>query len=85
MKRKTAYLIINPRLGKKVDALTAMIAALSAAGWKTDTAIKEFGGHTRRLARKAALRMTNAESAQDHHTHGDMREGANLGQGIEHE
>ena len=54
MKCKTAYLIINPRLGKKVDALTAMMAALSAAGWKTDTAIKEFGGHTRRLARKAA-------------------------------
>lgn len=54
MKCKTAYLIINPRLGKKVNALTAMIAALSAAGWKTDTAIKEFGGHTRRLARKAA-------------------------------
>jgi YegS/Rv2252/BmrU family lipid kinase len=54
MKSKTAYLIINPRLGKKVDALTAMIAALSAAGWKTHTAIKEFGGHTRKLARKAA-------------------------------
>ena len=54
MKCKTAYLIINPRLGKKVNALTAMIAVLSAAGWKTDTAIKEFGGHTRRLARKAA-------------------------------
>jgi YegS/Rv2252/BmrU family lipid kinase len=54
MKCKTAYLIINPRLGKKVNALTAMLAALSAAGWKTDIAIKEFGGHTRRLARKAA-------------------------------
>jgi YegS/Rv2252/BmrU family lipid kinase len=54
VKCKAAYLIINPRLGKKVNALTAMIAALSAAGWKTDTAIKEFGGHTRRLARKAA-------------------------------
>lgn len=54
MKCKTAYLIINPRLGKKVNALTAMIAALSAAGWKTDIAMKEFGGHTRRLARKAA-------------------------------
>ena len=27
---------------------------LSAAGWKTDTAIKEFGGQTRRLAKKAA-------------------------------
>lgn len=54
MKCKTAYLIINPRLGKKVNALSAMIAVFSAAGWKTDTAIKEFGGHTRKLARKAA-------------------------------
>jgi YegS/Rv2252/BmrU family lipid kinase len=54
MKCKTAYLIINPRLGKKIDALSAMIAVLSAAGWKTETAIREFGGHTRKLARKAA-------------------------------
>jgi len=54
MKGKTAYLIINPRLGKKVNALTAIMAALSAAGWKTEIAVKEFGGHTRRLARKAA-------------------------------
>jgi YegS/Rv2252/BmrU family lipid kinase len=54
MKCKTAYLIINPRLGKKVNALTSIMAAFSAAGWKTDIAIKEFGGHTRKLARKAA-------------------------------
>lgn len=54
MKCKTAYLIINPRVGKKVNALTAIIAALSAAGWKIDIAIKEFGGQTRKLARKAA-------------------------------
>jgi diacylglycerol kinase family enzyme len=54
MRCKTAYLIINPRLGKKVNALTGMMAAFSAAGWKTETAIKEFGGHTRKLARKAA-------------------------------
>jgi diacylglycerol kinase family enzyme len=54
MKCKTAYLIINPRSGKKVNKLTAMIAVLSAAGWKTETAIKEFGGHTMQLARKAA-------------------------------
>ncbi|HEX3532974.1 MAG TPA: YegS/Rv2252/BmrU family lipid kinase [Gemmatimonadaceae bacterium] len=54
MKCKTAYLIINPGLGKKINALTAIIAVLSAAGWKIDTVIKEYGGHTRRLARKAA-------------------------------
>lgn len=54
MKRKTAHLIINPRSGKNVARLTDIIAVLSAAGWKTDTALKEFGGHTIRLARAAA-------------------------------
>jgi YegS/Rv2252/BmrU family lipid kinase len=54
MKCRTAYLIINPRLGKKVEALTGIMAALSAVGWKTDVAVKEFGGQTRKLARKAA-------------------------------
>jgi len=53
MKRKSAYLIINPR-SDKIDKLPAMISVFSAAGWKTDTAIKEYGGHTRRLAKKAA-------------------------------
>jgi YegS/Rv2252/BmrU family lipid kinase len=54
MKCKTAYLIINPGLGKNVTKLTDMIAVFSAAGWKTDTALKEFGGHTIQLAREAA-------------------------------
>jgi YegS/Rv2252/BmrU family lipid kinase len=54
MKRKTAYLIINPRLGKNVAKLTDMIAVFSAAGWKIDTVLKEFAGHTTQLAREAA-------------------------------
>jgi len=54
MKRKTARLIINPRSGKNVARLTDIIAVLSAAGWKPDTALKEFGGHAIRLARGAA-------------------------------
>jgi YegS/Rv2252/BmrU family lipid kinase len=54
MKCKTAYLIINPRRGKNVDKLTAMVSVLSAAGWKTDIALKEFGGHTMQLAKEAA-------------------------------
>lgn len=54
MKRKTAYLIINPQLGKNVSKLTDMIAIFSAAGWKIDTALKEFPGHTAQLAREAA-------------------------------
>jgi YegS/Rv2252/BmrU family lipid kinase len=54
MKCKTAYLIINPMSGKSVAKLADMIAVLSAADWKIDTALKEFGGHTMQLARKAA-------------------------------
>lgn len=54
MKCKTAYLIINPRLGKNVAKLADMTAVFSAAGWKTDIALKEFGGHTMKLAREAA-------------------------------
>lgn len=54
MKCKTAYLIINPRSGKNVAKLTDVIAVFSAAGWKTDIALKGLGRHTRRLARKAA-------------------------------
>jgi YegS/Rv2252/BmrU family lipid kinase len=54
MKCKTAYLIINPRLGKNVAKLTDMLAVFSAAGWKTDIALKEFGGQTMQLARAAA-------------------------------
>jgi YegS/Rv2252/BmrU family lipid kinase len=54
MKCKTAFLIINPRSGKNVEKLTDMLAVFSAAGWKTDTAVKEFGGHTKQLAREAA-------------------------------
>ena len=54
MKCKTAYLIINPRLGKNLTKLADLIAILSAAGWKTDTALKEFGGHTMQLAKDAA-------------------------------
>jgi YegS/Rv2252/BmrU family lipid kinase len=54
MKCKTAFLIINPRLGKNVAKLADLIAVFAAAGWKTDTALKEFGGHTMELAKDAA-------------------------------
>ena len=54
MKCKTACLIINPRLGANVARLTDMLAVFSAAGWKTDIALEEFGGHALELARKAA-------------------------------
>lgn len=54
MKCKTVCLIINPRLGQNVAKLTDMLAVFSAAGWKTDVALKEFGGHTEQLAKEAA-------------------------------
>jgi len=54
MKRKTAHLIINPLLGQNVEKLSDMLAVFSAAGWKTDIALKEFGGHTMQLATEAA-------------------------------
>src|SRR6476646_2617433 len=54
MKRKSALLIISPRRGKNVARLADVLAVLSAAGWKTDTAFKEFAGHTMQLARDAA-------------------------------
>ena len=50
MKLKTAYLVINPRFGEKISKLSEMMAVFSAAGWKTDVALKEFGGHTQQLA-----------------------------------
>ena len=54
MKGKSALLIISPRRGKNVARLADLLAVLSAAGWKTDTALKEFAGHTMALAREAA-------------------------------
>jgi len=53
MKAKSALLIINPRRGKNVARLSDVLAVLSAAGWKTDTALKEFRGHTMELAKAA--------------------------------
>ena len=54
MKRKAAYLVINPRSGKNLTKLSDILAVFSAAGWKTDIALKEFGGHTMKLARAGA-------------------------------
>jgi YegS/Rv2252/BmrU family lipid kinase len=51
---KRACLVINPRSGQNIAKLTDVIAVLAAAGWKTDIAIKEYGGHSMELATKAA-------------------------------
>jgi len=51
---KKAYLIVNPRAGQNIATIPGVIAVLSAAGWKTTIALKEFGGHAMKLATKAA-------------------------------
>ena len=54
MNCKKAFLIINPRSGRNLTKLTDILAVFAAAGWKTDTALKEFGGQTLQLAKDAA-------------------------------
>src|SRR6266702_186483 len=54
MKCKRACLVINPRAGQNIAKLSDVMAILSAAGLKTDIAIKEYGGHSMELANEAA-------------------------------
>jgi diacylglycerol kinase family enzyme len=54
MRTKKAALVINPRTGQNVVKITNVLAVLSAAGWKVDTFLKEYGGHTMELANAAA-------------------------------
>jgi YegS/Rv2252/BmrU family lipid kinase len=50
--RKKASLVINPRTGQNLAKITDILAVLTAAGWKTQLAIKEYGGHSMELAQK---------------------------------
>lgn len=54
MARKKACIVINPRAGQNVVKLPDVLAIFAAAGWKTNIAMKEYGGHTMELATKAA-------------------------------
>jgi len=54
MRAKNAAVVINPRTGQNIAKITDVLAVLSAAGWKTTIAIKEYGGHTMELANEAA-------------------------------
>jgi YegS/Rv2252/BmrU family lipid kinase len=54
MNGKKACIVINPRAGQNIVKLPDMLAIFAAAGWKTDIAIKEYGGQTMELATKAA-------------------------------
>ncbi|HEY6287427.1 MAG TPA: diacylglycerol kinase family protein [Ktedonobacteraceae bacterium] len=51
---KKAYLIINPRAGHNFTRIAEVLAILSAAGWKTDIAVKHYVGHAIELATRAA-------------------------------
>lgn len=53
MRAKKASVVINPRTGQNIEKITDVLAVLSAAGWKTTIAIKEYGGHTMELANEA--------------------------------
>ncbi len=59
MKRKRASLIINPRAGQNITSISALLAILEAAGWQTELALKEYGGHTMKLAAEAAEKKRN--------------------------
>src|SRR5579859_3684514 len=54
MGNKKACLVINPKDGSNVSKLTAILAVLAAAGWETDIALKQYGGHSMELATRAA-------------------------------
>ena len=54
MNGKKACIVINPRAGQNIVKLPDMLAIFAAAGWKTDIAFKQYGGHTMELATKAA-------------------------------
>lgn len=54
MNGKKACIVINPRAGQNIVKLPDMLAIFAAAGWKTDIAIKEYGGQTMELATRAA-------------------------------
>jgi YegS/Rv2252/BmrU family lipid kinase len=51
---KKAYLVINPRAGHNFTRIADVLAVLSAAGWETGIAVKQYGGHVIELATRAA-------------------------------
>lgn len=60
MGSKKACLVINPKDGSNVSKLTAVLAVLAAAGWQTDIALKQYGGHSMELASRAAKKRYDA-------------------------
>jgi YegS/Rv2252/BmrU family lipid kinase len=54
MKSRQTSLVINSRAGQNLAKMPDILAVFAAAGWKTDLALKEYGGHTMALATQAA-------------------------------
>ena len=54
MPNRKACIVVDLRTGQHVANIPDLIAVLAAAGWKTDIALKEYGGETFQLAKKAA-------------------------------
>src|SRR5579872_5342430 len=60
MRTRKACLVINPKDGSNVAKLNAILAVLAAAGWETDIALKQYGGHSMELATSAAKKGYDA-------------------------
>jgi len=54
MRGKKACLVIDLRDGENIPKVPEMAAVLTAAGWKIDLVLKEFGGESLKLAEQAA-------------------------------
>jgi YegS/Rv2252/BmrU family lipid kinase len=50
---KKTFLVINPRAGHNFTRIADVLAVLSAAGWKTDIAVKQHADHAVELAARA--------------------------------
>lgn len=54
MQREKALLAINPRAGQNVTKIPDVVSVLSAAGWETEVALKQYGGQSIEMAREAS-------------------------------
>ena len=54
MHGKKVCLVVDLRAGENITAIPHLVTFFSAAGWKTDIALKEDGGETIKLAKQAA-------------------------------
>ncbi|GCE28076.1 hypothetical protein KDA_35600 [Dictyobacter alpinus] len=54
MGNKNACIIVDLRSGEHLVHVPEIVTVLAAAGWKTEIALKEYGGETLQLAQKAA-------------------------------